>query len=715
MTEAKIVPCKWARNVFAFISTIGFLAASAAAQTPSLSLSGASGAPGATVNLNVSLSPGTGAPSAIQWDLTYATSDLTLETGTFYATGAAASGAGKSADCGSISAGNVRCIVAGLDTTAIGSGMLATLTFKIATGTTDTSTSVSVVSPEASDGNANALSITGSGATVTINHPAAVATTTGVIATNSTISVDGSTMLTATVTAASGTTSPTGTVSFKLGQTVLGTVALSGSGGTATASLTVNGSQLATGANTVTASYAGNDSFTESSGSVSITVVSATVTAVSVTPNSGSGASHSFALQYSDTAGAANLQFVYAWFNTNLTSAASSCILYYQPSTNQLNLLNDGATAWQAATLGSATTLQNSQCSVNVATATAVPSGNTLTLTLAMTFQPAYAGARNIYMFDSDVSGSNSGWQQEGTWTVSVASGVPTTVSVTPSSGSGASHSFALQYSDTAGAGSLQFVYAWFNTNLTSAASSCILYYQPATNQLNLLNDGATAWQAATLGSATILQNSQCSVNVATATAVPSGNTLTLTLAMTFQPAYAGAKNTYMFDSDVSGSNSGWQQEGTWTVSAGSGTPAVVSATPNSGSGASQSFALEYSDTAGAANLQVAYVWFNTTLTNAVNSCMLYYQPSTNQLNLLDDAGTAWLVATPGAATTLQNSQCSLNVAATTVVLNGDTLTVNLAMTFTQAYAGAQNTYMFAMDASGSDSGWQQPGTWTVP
>jgi hypothetical protein len=273
-------------------------------------------------------------------------------------------------------------------------------------------------------------------------------------------------------------------------------------------------------------------------------------------------------LQYSDTAGAGNLAFVYVWFNTAVSgNGGNSCLLSYQPSTNQLNLFNDGATAWLAATLGTATTLQNSQCSVNVATATAVRSGNTLTLTLPMTFQPAYAGAKNIYMYDSDLSGANSGWQQEGTWTVSAGSGVPATVSVTPGSGSGASHSFALQYSDTAGAGNLGFVYVWFNTTISgNGGSSCLLSYQPSSNHLSLFNDGATAWLAATLGAATTLQNSQCSVNVATATAVPSGNTLTLNLAMTFQLAYARVKNVYMFASDSSGSTSGWQQRGTWTV-----------------------------------------------------------------------------------------------------------------------------------------------------
>jgi hypothetical protein len=438
-----------------------------------------------------------------------------------------------------------------------------------------------------------------------------------------------------------------------------------------------------------------------------------TPAAVSVLPGSGSGASQSFALQYSDTAGAASLQFVYGWFNTNLTNAGNSCLLYYQPSVNQLNLLNDAATTWLVATLGAATTLQNSQCSLNMAATTLVRNGNTLTLNLPMTFRPAYAGAKNIYMFAADVSGAYSGWQLQGTWTVTGAAGVPTAVSVVPSSGSAASQSFALQYSDTVGAGSLPLVYAWFNTNLTSSGNSCILYYQSSTNRLNLLNDSATAWLAATPGAAAMLQNSQCSVNMATTAVVLNGNVLTLNLAMTFKPVYGGAKNIYMFASDVSGVSSGWQQEGTWMVPGPAGTPSAVSVTPSSGSLANQSFALQYSDTAGVGNLQLGYVWFNTNLINAGNSCILYYQPSGNQLNLLNDAATAWLATT--GATTLQNSQCSVTVGATTVVLNGNTLTLNLAMTFKPAYAGAKNVYMFASDASGSNSGWQQRGTWTVP
>jgi hypothetical protein len=439
---------------------------------------------------------------------------------------------------------------------------------------------------------------------------------------------------------------------------------------------------------------------------------------VSVTPGSGSGASQTFALEYSDTAGAASLQQVWVYFNATLANPANNaCLLYYSAVTHQISLLGDNGTAWQAAALGSAATLQNSQCSINAAAATVTLSGSTLTWNVPMTFKPAYAGAKNTYLYAVDVSGSNSGWQPMGSWTVGSTAGTPSPVSVTPSSGSGASQTFALEYSDTAGAASLQQVWVYFDATLANPANNaCLLYYSAAANQISLLGDNGTAWQAASLGSASTLQNSQCSINVAAATVTVSGNTLTWNVPMTFKPAYAGAKNTYLYAVDVSGSNSGWQQLGSWTVGSGAGTPSPVSVTPGSGTAASQSFALEYSDTAGAASLQQVWAYFNATLANpASNACLLYYNLATNQISLLDDNGTAWQAAILGSASTLQNSQCSINVAAATIAMSGDTLTWNVPMTFMPAYAGAKNTYLYAVDVSGSNSGWQQLGGWTVP
>ena len=361
-----------------------------------------------------------------------------------------------------------------------------------------------------------------------------VATTTAVTANHTSISSNSSTTLTATVSAVSGTVAPTGSVTFSIGQTVLGTVALSGSSAVSTASLSVNGTQLASGANTITVTYAGDAAFTWSAAALSITV-SLTVASVSVTPNAGSGMSQTFALQYSDMAGASSLQEVWVWFTVSTASSVSSCVLYYAPVANQVALYaNDGATPLTAAP-GAATTLQNSQCSLNVAGVTVSQSGNNLTLTVPMTFQTSYAGAKNIYLYAADVSGANTGWVRETTWTVpSSGSGTPLVVSVTPGNGTGLTQSFTLQYSDTAGASELQKVWAWFTVSTASSVSSCVLYYAPVANQVALYaNDGATPLTAAP-GAATTLQNSQCSLNVAGVTVSQSGNNLTLTVPMTF-------------------------------------------------------------------------------------------------------------------------------------------------------------------------------------
>jgi Cohesin domain len=207
MTEIKRVMdrCGWTKVLF-----IGFFSAvfaSATVQTPSLSLSGASGAPGANVTLNVSLSPGAGTLAAsVQWDLTYNSTDLSLVTGTYDGTGSAASGAGKLADCNAISAGDVRCIISGINQTAIGNGIVATISFQISSETTDTSTLVSLVSAAASDGSANSLSITDSGATVTINQ-SLVPVLSGLICTPSTVTPPATSTCTVSLSgAASGTT-----------------------------------------------------------------------------------------------------------------------------------------------------------------------------------------------------------------------------------------------------------------------------------------------------------------------------------------------------------------------------------------------------------------------------------------------------------------------------------------------------------------------------
>jgi hypothetical protein len=102
--------------------------------------------------------------------------------------------------------------------------------------------------------------------------PGVESTTTSATAIPATITATSSTMVKATVKATSGSATPNGPVYFSVGQTALGNADLSGSGGTGIASLTVYGSQLAPGANTITAWYGGASEFLSSTGTATVSV-----------------------------------------------------------------------------------------------------------------------------------------------------------------------------------------------------------------------------------------------------------------------------------------------------------------------------------------------------------------------------------------------------------------------------------------------------------
>jgi hypothetical protein len=387
-------------------------------------------------------------------------------------------------------------------------------------------------------------------------------------------------------------------------------------------------------------------------------------------------------------------------------------MVQYIRSANTLYLMNDAGTQWLTATPGVPGSLQNSQCSINVGGTTISLNANSMVLHLPLTFPQTYAGAKSIFLWASDIGGSNTGWQTRGSWTIPGAVGTPSADSVVPGSGSGMSQSFALQYSDTAGALNLNSTWASFGATVT-AVNSCMVQYIRSSNTLYLMNDAGTQWTTATLGAAGTLQNSQCSINTGSTSVSLSGNSMVLNLPLTFTSAFAGAKTIFLWASDIGGDNTGWQNRGTWTVPGVAGAASADSVSPSSGAGLSQTFALQYSDTAGATNLNSTWASFSVAVTTA-NSCLVQYVRSANTLYLMNDAGTQWTAATPGLPGTLQNSQCSINVGNTTILPGGNIMFINLPLTFAPAYAGAKSIFLWASDIGGTNTGWQTRGSWTV-
>jgi hypothetical protein len=242
----------------------------------------------------------------------------------------------------------------------------------------------------------------------------------------------------ATVTVTSGTPPPT--INFTASPTSISagqSSTLTWSTGNATSVTISNGvgseptsgsasvTPTATTTYTLTATGPGGTSTATATVSVagSITCNSSSVTNCSVTPNQGTGLSQAFSFAFADSTGWSYLKQVNV--DIGLTQAnANSCLVSYVPSTNKLYLLNDTGTAYLAGiAIGSAGTLQNSQCSVNVGQSSASGSGNGLTLNVAMTFNSSYAGSDSIFMDAVDNGGRDTGWQVLGHWTVGGSTG----------------------------------------------------------------------------------------------------------------------------------------------------------------------------------------------------------------------------------------------------------------------------------------------------
>jgi hypothetical protein len=437
---------------------------------------------------------------------------------------------------------------------------------------------------------------------------------------------------------------------------------------------------------------------------------------VSLSPNAGAGTSVTFRAVYSDPNGAADLNQVQLQVNTS-QSGANACYVSYQPQGNLLYLYNNDGTALStpALTPGVAGTVSNSQCTLNAGSSSITMAGNSLTLNAALSFSGTVEGLQSVYLYAAGLSGQNSGWVKEGTWMPNPSVGPPAIVSVSPNTGTGASVTFQAVYSDSNGAGDLSTVLLQVNT-VQSSGNACYVYFQPQSNSLYLYNNAGNTLltPALTPGVAGTVSNSQCTLNAGSSSVTTSGNDLTLSVELSFSGTVLGSQSVYLYAAGLSGQNSGWVKEGTWMPNPSVGPPAIVSLSPNAGTGTSVTFQAVYSDPNGVGDLNIVLLQVNTVQTSG-NGCYVYYQPQGNQLYLFNNAGTALLTPalTPGVAGTASNSQCTLNAGSSSVTTSGNDLTLSVSLSFSSTEVKPQNVYLYAAGLSGQKTGWVEEGTWT--
>ena len=362
--------------------------------------------------------------------------------------------------------------------------------------------------------------------------------------------------------------------------------------------------------------------------------------------------------------------------------------------------------------VGSGWTCQGTQCSRSDALA-AGASYPAITVTVNVS-----STASSPQVNSASVSGGGSASSSASDSTVittTTISGPPTAVSVTPSSGTGATQQFTFVWSDPKGFSDITGVAGLFNTAI-NAQGACFFIVDPVHRNFLFADDSGSNWSVLPVGSAGSLQNSQCVLAGTGSTLSGSGNNLTLNVSLTFKPAFAGAKSTFAWVQNAAGS-ANWQTMGSWTVptTLGSGNQGSTapSVTPASGTGATQKFTFVWSDPKGFSDITGVAGLFNTSIT-AQGACLFIVDPAHRNFLFADDSGSQWSVLPIGSAGSLQNSQCILTGTGSTLSGSGNNLTLNVTLTFKPAFAGGKSTFAWMQNAAGAAS-WQSLGHWTVP
>ncbi len=425
----------------------------------------------------------------------------------------------------------------------------------------------------------------------------------------------------------------------------------------------------------------------------------------SVSPNGASGASQTFTFVFSDNQSASNLVGMAMLFNTTSATVNNACDLVYDRNAGTIALTWDSGAGSDQKVLASPLVLQNSQCQVGAVTAAA--SGLSQIITVALTFKGPFTGTKNIYMYGSD-AGLNTGWVQRGTFLVA-AGGLPAANSVVPGAGSGAAQRFSFTASDQGGSGFITGVAMLLSSSL-STTNACSMVYDRTANVVSLAFDNPANGAAPVgLGSSTVASNGQCTLNGANTTVVIGVTSIVVTVDLSFNADWFGAKNVYLLASETI-VNSGFVQVGGWTVTGGA--PTADSVVPASGSGASPNFTFTVSDSASPFNITGMSMLLTSGAPSVVtNACYLIYNRTAGTIGLYDNTGATLSTKPIGSSANLFNSQCAVGFTVMTTTGNSVSFTINVVAL---SFSGTKSVYLQANEPN-TNSGWVQRGTWTFP
>ncbi len=138
---------------------------------------------------------------------------------------------------------------------------------------------------------------------------------------------------------------------------------------------------------------------------------------LSVSPSSGAGSRQTFTFAWRDDNGALDIAFARALIHSS-QRADFGCYFQVDSAANRVLLANDSATGSTSLSLGSAQAIENSQCRIDGAGSWMARNGSILTVLLDISFKPAFAGSKSIWLNATDIAGQTSPSPQLGVYTV---------------------------------------------------------------------------------------------------------------------------------------------------------------------------------------------------------------------------------------------------------------------------------------------------------
>ena len=346
-----------------------------------------------------------------------------------------------------------------------------------------------------------------------------------------------------------------------------GDVALTDSTGTATCNLTLGPT---TGLAALEVNIGG---FVNLGGSsLNIDVRGGPPTLTGSFPFSGLGASNSFTFNVTHSDGLSRIGIVNLLINSSL-DARNACYLAYSVPQRVLYLVNDAgpdAGLSPGLVIGSPNTgsIANAQCRVFASGSSAVVNGNNITLTFNLSFFTNFAGSKVIYLAARTTDELTQGWTPNGVHEVPlVTQTFPNSATTNPGSGTAANALITFTYRDATATANLQTLWGLTNTALDGRAACYFAYHSPS-NTLFLTPDDGNGAQASSIpfSGSNIIENSQCRINAFGSVVSRTGNTLSLSLNITYKPAFSGAKIIWTAASTLSNVITQWKASGAWQI-----------------------------------------------------------------------------------------------------------------------------------------------------